>query len=84
MIKDRHDGDCSIYSSVINGRPEDGICCCGYGIQVRRHLGDDSQMYSAERLESLRTDSVDGEELIDLHDINELQRLLGDPFQAAR
>ena len=48
-MKTNHDGDCTIYFALINERPEDGICTCGYGLQVKReHLGDDIQMYSPE------------------------------------
>jgi len=45
-LKD-HAGDCSFYSSLDNGNPEDGICTCGYGLQQMRR-GDNSHMYSEE------------------------------------
>lgn len=44
----RHDGDCTIYASLNNGRPYDGICTCGFGWQQIRK-GDYSQIYSKER-----------------------------------
>jgi len=48
----RHYGDCTIYSSLINGNPEDGICVCGYGWQ-EAYKGDSSYMYSAELMKKL-------------------------------
>jgi len=48
----KHAGDCAIYSSLYNGRPEDGICTCGYGWKLRRKQ-DWSQMYSKELLDAL-------------------------------
>ncbi|MEK6820686.1 MAG: hypothetical protein AABX71_03165 [Nanoarchaeota archaeon] len=50
--KNRHDADCTVYSALDNGRHEDGICTCGYGLQLLRE-GDASEMYSEERLEEL-------------------------------
>lgn len=45
----KHDGDCTIYSSLRNGRPEDGICTCGYGLEYfRRTAGEDAELYSEE------------------------------------
>ncbi len=53
-MKTRHDGDCDIYASLDNiGKPEAGICTCGYGSQVRFETGDDLEMYSEERLSKL-------------------------------
>jgi len=49
MKKTKHDGDCTIYSSLINGRPTDGICTCGYSHQLK-YDGDLSEMYSEEKL----------------------------------
>jgi len=46
-MKTKHDGDCTIYSSLINGSPENGICTCGYGWQRVRE-GNWSEMYSRE------------------------------------
>ena len=45
---DCHSGDCTIYRALLNGRPYDGICTCGYGWQLVRK-GDHSQMLSEER-----------------------------------
>ena len=53
--KPQHDGDCTIYSSLINGKPEDGICTCGHGWELVRE-GDWSQMYSQELQEKLEKD----------------------------
>ena len=47
-----HAGDCTIYASLSNSRPIDGICTCGYGWR-RVRVGDWSEMYSKERLEML-------------------------------
>lgn len=44
---DGHSGDCTIHSALVNGRPEDGICTCGFGWR-RNRLGDASEMYSKE------------------------------------
>jgi hypothetical protein len=47
--KSRHDGDCTIYMSLCNeGRPEAGICTCGYGQHRWKDSGDMSEMYSKE------------------------------------
>ena len=55
-MKTNHDGDCTIYSALINGRPEDGICTCGYGFQLKRErFGDNTEMYSAELRTKLET-----------------------------
>jgi len=53
-MKVRHDGDCTIYSALANGRPEDGICTCGYAHQLRGETGDISAMYSEELKKKLR------------------------------
>jgi len=53
-MKTQHDGDCTIDFSLVSGKPENGICTCGYGLQLMRQ-GDYSQMYSedfSKRLES--------------------------------
>ena len=52
-IFDRHAGDCSIYMSMINNRPEAGVCTCGYGHALIRNC-DYSQMYSKERTKWLK------------------------------
>jgi len=46
-MKTKHDGDCTIYSSQTNQRPQDGICTCGYGLEKLRS-GDNSEIYSQE------------------------------------
>jgi len=48
-----HAGDCSIYSSLINGQPKDGICNCGYGLELSRDE-DYSEMYSEELSERIK------------------------------
>jgi len=35
-MKQQHDGDCTIYSSMDNGMATDGICTCGYGMEMMR------------------------------------------------
>ena len=45
--QDKHEGDCTIYSSLGNQRPVDGVCTCGYGLQLVRE-GNWSEMYSKE------------------------------------
>jgi hypothetical protein len=50
VIQEKHEFDCTIYRSLINGTPLDGICTCGYGWSlVRKGEGDWSEMYSDER-----------------------------------
>lgn len=48
-----HSGDCTIYSAMLNGRPEDGICTCGYGLKMADN-GIWAEKYSLERWASLR------------------------------
>jgi hypothetical protein len=63
-MKTDHDGDCTIYSSLINQRPEDGICTCGYGWELARS-GDRSELYSEEltqKLERGRQSPLESEE----------------------
>ncbi len=36
MVKTKHDGDCTFYESVLNNNPANGICTCGYGLEVMR------------------------------------------------
>ena len=45
----KHAGDCTIFASLSNDRPECGICTCGAGLRALRE-GDWSQMYSDERV----------------------------------
>lgn len=46
----QHSGDCTIYASLVNEMPTDGICTCGYGWSiVRREGGDWREMLSDER-----------------------------------
>ncbi len=47
--KTKHDGDCTIYAALMNERPEDGICTCGFGQQQIWKGRDYKQMYSKER-----------------------------------
>ncbi len=55
----KHSGDCTIYASLINNRPEDGICTCGYGLQQKRE-GDFSQIYSNELGKKLEKQNQEG------------------------
>lgn len=65
----KHAGDCTIYRSMINERPCDGVCTCGYGWSLVRK-GDWSQMYSEERqqdierIERLRNEIAQAKEII--------------------
>jgi hypothetical protein len=43
----KHAGDCTIYMLSNRGRPEAGICTCGYGLSLVRK-DNWAQMYSAE------------------------------------
>lgn len=58
----RHDGDCTIYASLVNQRAEDGICTCGFGWS-RVRANDYSEMYSKERSELFGHRRVSDEEL---------------------
>lgn len=53
--KQRHDADCDIYSSIVNGEPSDGMCNCGYGL-ARSRSGDRSELWSRERTDNLLMD----------------------------
>lgn len=46
-----HAGDCTIYASLVNMTPLDGICTCGYGWECVRR-GDWDKMFSEEWLEA--------------------------------
>ena len=49
VMKTKHDDDCTIYSCLNNGKPEDGVCTCGYGLEVIRETGGiRKHMYSEE------------------------------------
>lgn len=47
--KPKHAGDCTIYSSLCNQRPTDGICTCGYALRKQREVGEEDDFYSEER-----------------------------------
>jgi len=57
-----HAGDCTIYASLINGTPLDGICTCGYGWECVRH-DDWDKMFSAEWLEANKSPNDQAERL---------------------
>jgi hypothetical protein len=69
-----HDGDCSIYASMVNQCPEDGICTCGYGHQMRREC-DYSHMYSDERRFRGNQAHGGGEAVHDMTDCRGARRL---------
>ncbi len=49
MAKTKHYGDCSIYQTLDNCRPESGICTCGYGSDyLSENGGDTLHLYSNE------------------------------------
>lgn len=50
-----HDGDCTIYASLCNGEPWDGICTCGGGARRARRDGSDQyqHMLSPERFRAM-------------------------------
>ena len=66
--KTAHDGDCTIYSSLCNKNPYDGICTCGYGWQ-RFRAGDRSAMIAAER----KADTAVAELMACLRDLHDHQ-----------
>jgi len=63
-MKTRHDGDCTIYASLVNeDMPEAGICTCGFGHERKYsaniNIGDPELidlMYSKELQEKLKAD----------------------------
>jgi len=46
----KHSGYCTIYASMSNGDPTDGICTCGYGL-YKKYSSDYSELFSKEREE---------------------------------
>ena len=57
-MRTQHDGDCNFYASLINGRPYDGICTCGYGWDKWCcNPGDDSELMSKERRYKAESDA---------------------------
>lgn len=52
-----HFKDCTIYDSLTNGKPTDGICTCGYGFRVLQESKMDSEMYSRARRVRMEKDS---------------------------
>lgn len=50
--KDKHAGDCTIYASLSNGSPTDGICTCGYGFG--KGFAEASNCFSMEKLATLK------------------------------
>lgn len=59
-MKTKHDGDCSIYSALLNSTPEDGICTCGYAHERQPEMFETGRtaewytlMYSEELLERM-------------------------------
>ena len=65
-MKTQHDGDCTVYSSLINETPESGICTCGYGWQqLRKGYGYD-HLYSGELQKKLGLDKEPDPKLVEL------------------
>lgn len=57
MIRTGHWGDCTIYSTLDNGNPTDGICTCGYGWDhLGRSGGSFEHVYSKERVSDMAAD----------------------------
>ena len=56
----KHAGDCTFFSSTVNGLPTDGICNCGYGMKCRDR-GDYSQAVSEERQAAEAAKAAGGE-----------------------
>jgi len=54
----KHDGDCTIYASLVNGSPECGICTCGSGWKEVRK-GNWDHMYSDELEEKMKQERID-------------------------
>ncbi len=71
-----HYSYCTIYSSLINKNPEDGICTCGYGLQERILNGNFSEMYSEELL-----NKVHKEKKVPHHLVSLIKKILEDNNQ---
>lgn len=74
-----HDGDCSFYSALANGRVIDGICTCGYGMHYFHRTNDCSQLYSNERLTRLQFDTKSAprfDKAVELANIDEVKKKL--------
>lgn len=80
MTRIRHDGDCTIYSSLMNKNPEDGICTCDFGWQVvRENGGDRSELYSKELQEK-----SEREHPVSLEEINRRMDRISGTFGESR
>jgi hypothetical protein len=55
-VKTVHASDCTIFSDLSNGNPEDGICTCGYGYKYMRLYDSHEKMYSQERQAAVERD----------------------------
>lgn len=49
-----HSVDCTIYASIHNQLPTDGICTCGYGLKILKKYNNDSKIYSEERSKAMK------------------------------
>ena len=52
-MKKGHDKECTIYLDYKDGMPENGVCTCGYGLQVKREREICNEMYSPRLLISI-------------------------------
>lgn len=51
-----HSGDCTIWATLDNRNPTDGICICGAGLKHLRQNGCVCELYSDERLKLMGLD----------------------------
>ena len=63
MTRTKHYGDCTIYACLDNGRPEDGICTCGYGLDYLRETGGDTLHLYSDELKKLLESKIRPEDI---------------------
>lgn len=54
-MKTQHDGDCTIYASLMGEWPSNGICTCGYAHEQKREVNPNYMeiAFSKAKLEEL-------------------------------
>ena len=54
-MKTQHDGDCTIYASLLGNSPVDGVCTCGYAHEQKREVNPNYMelAFSEEKLKEL-------------------------------
>ncbi|MFA4953419.1 MAG: hypothetical protein WC584_04300 [Candidatus Pacearchaeota archaeon] len=77
MTRTEHYGDCTIYQSLTNIRPESGICTCGYGLDYLRETGGDTlHLYSEELKQKMEKEMLDHP--VNPESLNLLNKIFGE------